>query len=79
MVVAFFKRLRFQSFNADISILIYHNKKEDNIIMMSLYIANFLIVAKHQNLIDWFKSHLKAKYNVKDLGEAKMIISWQIT
>ena len=46
--------------------------------MRSLYVDKFLIAAKYQNSTDWLKSHLKAKYNVKDLGEAKIIIGWQI-
>ena len=52
MVIAFFKKLRFRPLNADISILIHHGKKKDNIIMMSLYVADFLIAAKYQNSID---------------------------
>ena len=42
--------------------------------MISLYIDDFSIAAKHQNSMDWLKSHLKVEYNMKDLGEAKMII-----
>lgn len=36
---------------------------------------NFLITAKYQDSMDWLKRHFKAKYNVKNLGETKMIIS----
>lgn len=47
--------------------------------MISLYINNFLITAKYQELIDWFMSHRKIEYNIKDLGKTKMIIGWQLT
>lgn len=41
---------------------------------MSLYIDNFLIAAKYQNLMEWFKSRLKVEYNVKNLEEVKIVI-----
>lgn len=29
--------------------------------------------------MEWIKKNLKGEYNVKDLEEVKMIISWQVT
>lgn len=47
--------------------------------MIRVYIDNFLLASKYIISTDWIKDSLKAEYNVKDLGEAKTIISWQVT
>ena len=78
-VVAFLKGLGFHPLNADASILIHHGKDKDDITMMSLYVDNFVIVAKRQSSMEWIKTHPKVEYNVKDLGEVKTIIGWQVT
>ena len=48
-------------------------------IMVSVYINNFLLASKYRKPFDQIKSKLKKKYNVKDLEEIKMIIGWQVT
>lgn len=60
--------------NADASILINHGKKEGDIIIISVYVDNFLLASKYKHSMDWIKSKLKSKYNVKEMGEVKIII-----
>lgn len=72
--MSFFKGLSFCSFNADANILIYYGKKEGDIIMISLYVDNFLLVTKNNSLIEWINQCVKDEYNVKDLGKVKIII-----
>lgn len=45
----FLKNLSFQSLNANTSILIHHRKKKGNIIIMSLYLDNFLLVFRYKS------------------------------
>ena len=78
-VVAFLRSLGFNTLNADPSILIYHGKEQDDITMISVYVDDFLLASKHRSSMDWIKDKLKAEYNVKDLGEVKTIIGWQVT
>lgn len=77
-MIAFLKSIGFLPLNTNTSILIYYDKDKDNVTIMSLYIDNFLIVAKHQNLMELFKSYFKVEYNVRDLEKVKIIISWQV-
>lgn len=48
----FFKSVGFRPLNTNTSILIHYSKKEDNVTKMSLYVDNFLIAVKYQNLMD---------------------------
>lgn len=47
--------------------------------MISIQVDDFLFVAKYQKLLNQIKKKLKKEYNVKDLGNIKMIIEWQMT
>ena len=47
--------------------------------MISVYVDDILLASKHQTSLDWIKGNLKNEYNVKDLGEVKTIIGWQVT
>lgn len=38
--------------------MIHYNKEKDDVTIMSLYVNNFLIAAKHYDSLDWLKSHL---------------------
>lgn len=38
-----------------------------------------MLAANQQDPLDWIKKALQEEYNVKELGEVKTIISWQIT
>lgn len=78
-VIAFLKSLGFEPLNADASILINHGKESDDVTMISVYVNDFLLASKHRRSLDWIKECLKNEYNVKDLGEVKTIIGWQVT
>ena len=78
-VVSFLKGLGFKPLNADASILIHHGHETGDITMISVYVDDFLLASKLRTLLDWIKENLKNEYNVKDLGEVKTIIGWQVT
>lgn len=42
--------------------------------MINVYIDNFLIASKYKPFIDWIKSKLKNKYNIKEMKKIKTII-----
>lgn len=71
-VVTFFTSLGLKILNADPSILI--SQQGEDIVIINVYIDNFLLTSKHRILLDQIKSELKWDYNIKDLGEIKMII-----
>lgn len=70
---------QFYPLNADASILIHHKKKDDDITMINVYVDDFLLASKYRHSMDWIKSRLKKRYNVKEIREIKIIIGWQIT
>ena len=47
--------------------------------MVSIYVDDFLLASKYRKPLERIKKKLKEEYNVKDLGEVKMIIGWQVT
>lgn len=57
------------------NIFIYHRYKTSNVTIINIYVNNFLLVSKLYISIDWIKKNLKNKYNIKDLGEVKIIIN----
>ena len=61
---------------ADGSIMITLYKSE--FIMVSIYVDNLLIAATLLKLIKEVKGVLSKEFNMKDLGEARMIIRMQI-
>ena len=48
----FLQNSGFKIFNIDTSILIYHKYEKDNIIIISIYMDNFLLISKYQALLD---------------------------
>lgn len=47
--------------------------------MVSFYVDDFLLASKSRKSVEWIKEKLNNEYNVKDLGEVKTIIGWQVT
>lgn len=47
--------------------------------MISIYVDDFLLASKLCTSFDWIKKNLKNEYNIKDLGDVKTIIGWQMT
>lgn len=49
--------------------------KSERILMVSIYIDNFLIILKKLNTIQLIKDNLSKKYNITSLSKIKVIIS----
>ena len=75
-VIAFYKSIRFRQLNGDPSILIRQTKDEINIV--SVYVDDFLLASNEMATLEALKKLLGKKYEMKDLGEVKTIIGWQI-
>lgn len=69
-----FKSLGFRIHNVDSYIVVKWTK--GGIILVGIYVDNFLLTAKDQKILNCIKKVLKEKYYVKDLGKMKMIIIW---
>ena len=52
---------------------------DKDIILIGVYVNDFLLAANQQDQLDWIKKRLQKEYNIKELGEVKTIISWQAT
>lgn len=76
-VIAFYKRIGFRPLNADPSILILQRGKE--ITIVSIYVDDFLLASNSMPALENLKESLAIEYEMKDLGEVKTIIGWQIT
>ena len=44
--------------------------------MVKVYADVFLVASKYWKSVDWIRKCFKDEYNVKDLGEVKMIIGY---
>lgn len=73
----FFTSIGFERLNGDASIMSRHEDEE--ISMVSIYVDDFLIASKKVDTVQSIKADLSKEYNVKDLGETKVIIGWQVT
>ncbi len=76
-VIGFLQTLGFKLLNADLSILIFN--RDGAILMISVYVDDFLLASNNLQALQWLKSGISNKYNVKDLGEVRTIIRWQVT
>lgn len=76
-VIAFFKSLGFVQLNGDPSILMRQAKEETTLV--NVYVDDFLLASNNADTLEIVKRELGKEYNVKDLGEVKTIIGWQIT
>ena len=47
--------------------------------LVSVYVNDFLLASNNADTLETVKRELGKEYNVKDLGEVKTIIGWQIT
>ena len=64
--------------NANSSILTL-GKFGEEIIMISIYVDDFLLASNSSKALAWLKNAISNEYNIKDLGEVKTIIRWQVT
>lgn len=64
--------------NANPSILIM-SRAGGEILMISIYVDDFLLASNSSEALSWLKNAIAKEDNVKDLGEVKTIIGWQVT
>ncbi len=76
-VITFYKSIRLVQLNGDPSIFIKHLEGETNIV--SVYVDDFLLASNTIAILDLLKKFLLKEYDIKDLGEVKIIIGWQIS
>ncbi len=72
-VITFLKTLGFNPLNVDPSILV-STRDGGEILMISVYIDDFLLASNNSKPLQWLKIAITKKYNVKDLGEVRTII-----
>lgn len=75
--MAFNKKIGFWPLNANSSIFIFQIGRE--IIVVNIYIDNFILAANNIQASNNLKTNLPKKYNLKNLKEIKTIIGYQIT
>ena len=46
---------------------------------MGVYVDNLALGSRSLEALEWLKNKLMREFNIKDLGEAKNIIRWEIT
>lgn len=51
-------------------------KAKKKILIISIYINNFLFAFNNFKVLAWLKDSIVKKYNVKNLGKIKIIIGW---
>ena len=76
-VIAFYKKLGFRQLNTDPSILIFQTSSETTIV--SVYVDNFLLASSTIIALASLNESLSKEYDMKDMGDMKTIISWQVT
>ena len=76
-VTVFYKSIGFRQLNGDPSILIRQSRNEISI--GSVYVDDFLLASNTMATLEALKELLAKEYEMKDLGEVKTIIGWQIT
>lgn len=76
-LIKFFRKIGFEPTNADPCILAY--RQGDVFIIVGVYVDDLALASQSQDGLDWLKEQLIQEFNMKDLGEAKTIIGWEIT
>lgn len=77
--MAFLRSVGFNILNIYLSILVYRSKKQNNILIVYVYIDEFWLVSKHRMIIDQMKKSFQREYNIKNTEKIKIIISSKIT
>ena len=69
--------LDFKRSDADPCLYVKHT--DEGVMMIALYVDDMLLAAKSKSRIDWMKSMLSDRFEMKDLGEAKVCLGLEIT
>lgn len=75
-IIKFFKKIGFNLTNADSCILVFRKKQ---LIIVGVYVDDLMLVANQNKAMKWIKKQLFDEFNMMNLGEAKVIIGWEIT
>ena len=76
-IIKFFRRIGFTPTNADACILTIKRKEE--FIIVDLYVDDLVLGSRSLKALEWLKDQLMREFSMKDLGEVKTIIGWEIT
>ena len=69
--------LGFQTSHADPCIYVKHDK--EGVMIIALYVDDLLLVAKTTSQISWMKKMFSERFEMKDLGEAKVCLGLEIS
>ncbi len=58
---------------------LYVKQTDDGVVMIALYVDDLLIAAKSKSQTSWVKKMLNDRFDMKDLGEAKVCLGLEIT
>lgn len=75
-IIEFFRKIRFIPINADPCILVLIQNNE--LIIVGVYVDDLILESKSSDELGWLKDQLLKEFSMKDLGEAKIIIGWEI-
>lgn len=79
-VIKFFTEiLGFVQLNGNVSTIIRNDRTSREISTVSIYVDDLLMASNKEEFLISIKSLLSRQYNVKDFGETKTIIGWQVT
>ena len=76
-IIKFFRRIGFTPTNADACILTIKWKGE--LIIIGVYVDDLVLGSRSLEALEWLKDQLMREFSMKDLGEVKTIIGWEIT
>lgn len=76
-LIKFFQKIGCVSINADPCIFAY--PQGDVFIIVGVYVDDLALASQSQDNLNWLNDQLIHEFNIKDLGEAKTIIGWEIT
>ena len=57
---------------------VYVKLSSNDIVVIAMYVDDLLIASSNTKLLEWIKTQLKMKLNMKDLREAKTCLGFEI-
>lgn len=76
-IIEFFQKISFIPINADPCILVLI--QNNGLIIVGVNVDDLILESKSSDELGWLKDQLLKEFSMKDLGEAKTIIGWEIT
>ena len=56
-----------------------HHPLGEELIIVGVYVDDLFLGSRSLKALEWLKDQLMKEFNIKDLGEVKTIIGWEIT